>query len=513
MTLEEAQQRIRELESLVAVLTQQVDYLKRQIYGQKSERFEHPELFEGEAGKSPASSGNEPVPEEAAEGAGPREKGPKKHRPIRAERLRENLPVRGEVVIVPREVEADPEAWRKIGEEVAMQVEREPGYFYLRRIVRQKFVRVDQPFLPPVIAPAPATIVEGGFWGPGLIAEILANRYLDHLPYYRQEARYLRNEGVHLSRKTMSDYAERVAELAQPLVARMKAEILLGGYVRADETWVRYLDRMHPKGIARGFFWAYRGAGPDVIFDWRTSREHRHLADWLGYDYEGVLQSDGYEAYARWCREMVRRGKKVTRAACLAHIRRKFEAALEERPQTVAWILKIIRQLYGIEDPFREAPLDVEARARIRQGRSRRWIDLLERAFKYLLTTRILPKSRLGKALQYALAQWPAMRTYLDHGYVEIDTNLLENDIRPSAVGKKNWLFIGSPEAGRRSATLYSLLLSARNHGVDPRAYLRDVIEKLPGRSANDIDDLLPANWAAANRERCPLRVPPRRAA
>jgi hypothetical protein len=346
-----------------------------------------------------------------------------------------------------------------------------------------------------------------------LIAEILVDRYLDHLPYYRQEARYLRNDGVHLSRKTMSDCAEKVADVAEILVARMKEKMVQGFYLRADETWVRYLEPAHPKGSARGFFWAYRGADGDVIFDWRTSREHHHLADWLGYEFEGIVQSDGYEAYASYCREMVRRGKKVTRAACLAHIRRKFEAALEERPEVVAWILRIIQQLYDIEDPFRTAPLDVEARARVRQGRSRRWMDLLERAFKHLLTTRILPKSRLGKALHYALAQWPAMRTYLDHGYVEIDTNLLENDIRPSAVGKKNWLFIGSPEAGRRSAILYSLLISARNHGVDPKAYLRDVIEKLPGRSANDIDDLLPENWAAANRERCPLAVPPRRAA
>jgi hypothetical protein len=153
-----------------------------------------------------------------------------------------------------------------------------------------------------------------------------------------------------------------------------------------------------------------------------------------------------------------------------------------------------------IESPLREYKVDAAVRLRIRQNRSRPLIALLGKTFKRLITTRIRPKSGLGQALQYALGQWPAMQTFLEDGRVEIDNNATENDIRPSAVGKKNWLFVGSPEAGKRSAVMYTLLISARNHGVDPQAYLRDVIERLPVTRPCDLDALLPANWAAANR-------------
>jgi hypothetical protein len=194
------------------------------------------------------------------------------------------------------------------------------------------------------------------------------------------------------------------------------------------------------------------------------------------------------------------RDKTVLPAACLAHIRRKFENARAERPEVIDWILRIIARLYMIEKPLREYKVDAAVRLRVRQNRSRPPMNLLGKAFKRLITTRIRPKSGLGQALQYALGQWPAMQTFLEDGRVEIDNNDTENDIRPSAVGKKNWLFVGSPEAGKRSAVMYTLLISARNHGVDPQAYLQDVIERLPVTRPCDLDALLPANWAAANR-------------
>ena len=282
-----------------------------------------------------------------------------------------------------------------------------------------------------------------------------------------------------------------------------------------------------------GCFWAYRGVGKDVIFDWQTSRDHCLAGDWIGPDFEGVLLSDGYEAYSNYCKEQGRRGKNVRRAACLAHIRRKFEAAKDQRPELVAWVLRIIAQLYRIETPLREYQAGEEVRARVRERNSRPLIRLLGKAFKHLLTTsRILPKSSLGKALRYALAQWPHMGTYLEDGRVAIDNNDLEpersgdsqpqaarraskarqNDIRPSAVGKRNWLFVGSPEAGRRGAVFYSLIISARNHGADPQAYLRDVIERLPGTRLDERDQLLPGAWDEAHRDAHPAILAPRSA-
>jgi hypothetical protein len=311
----------------------------------------------------------------------------------------------------------------------------------------------------------------------------------------------------------MGDAAAKVADQCGLLVGRMKQGMLASRYVRADETFIRYLDRTIPGGSSNGYFWVYRGLTGDVIFDWQTSREHRHASEWLGPDYEGILQSDGYQAYENYCRVQRARDKTVLRAACLAHIRRKFENARAERPEVIDWILRIIARLYMIENPLREYKVDAAVRLRVRQNRSRPPMNLLGKAFKRLITTRIRPKSGLGQALQYALGQWPAMQTFLEDGRVEIDNNDTENDIRPSAVGKKNWLFVGSPEAGKRSAVMYTLLISARNHGVDPQAYLQDVIERLPVTRPCDLDALLPANWAAANRAAHPAIKSERRQA
>jgi hypothetical protein len=298
----------------------------------------------------------------------------------------------------------------------------------------------------------------------------------------------------------MGDAAAKVADQCGLLVGLMKQQMLESRYVRADETFIRYLDKLKSGGSSSGYFWVYRGLTGDVIFDWQTSREHHHASDWLGPDYEGILQSDGYQAYENYCRAQRMRRKKVIRASCLAHIRRKFEKARAERPEVIDWILRIIARLYMLEEPLRQYGADAAVRLRVRQNCSRPLIHLLGRVFKRLINTRIRPKSGLGQALQYALGQWPAMQTFLEDGRVEIDNNDTENDIRPSAVGKKNWLFVGSPDAGKRSAVMYTLLISARNHGVDPQAYLKDVIERLPGARPGELDALLPANWAAANR-------------
>lgn len=499
LTKEELLQEIKELKEQISILTQQVDWLKRQLFGRKSEQIDHPDLFpdlDQDPGKE-SSSDDAAGPEEQKSDAA--NKAPKGERKTREDRLPANLPERVETII-PEAVKANPEAWRQCGQEEKVQLEKEPGYFYLLRTIRPKFVPVDNPFVPPVTEPARPTMIEGGFWGPNLLAELLTNKYLYHLPFDRQRVLNKQRHSIDLSTSTMGDAVATVAGQCGLLVKRMKENMLESGYVRVDETFIRYLDKSIHKGSSTGYFWVYRDFTGNVIFDWRTGREHHHVSNWLGPDYEGVVQSDGYQAYENYCREQQSRGKEVVRASCLAHIRRKFENARAERPAIVDWILRIIARLYLIESSFREFGADVEVRQRVRQNRSRPLIALLGKAFQYLITTRIRPRSGLGRALQYALGQWPAMQTFLEDGRVEIDNNAVENDIRPSAVGKKNWLFIGSPDAGTRSAVMYTLLLSARNHGVDPQAYLRSVIETLPSTRPDDLDKLLPANWAATHR-------------
>ena len=330
---------------------------------------------------------------------------------------------------------------------------------------------------------------------------MLCNRYLYHLPYARQENLYKTRFGIELSRKTMSDGTGKVAGQLGILTRLMKEEMLQCGYIRADETEVRYLDRDAPGGSSRGRFWVYKAAGGDVLFDWQLSREHHHFTDWIGEDFEGVIGSDGYDAYSNYCRTQTLRGKTAERATCHARIRRKYEAALKEKPRVAGWFMKIYGRLYRIEATLRECRADRAAKERYRQRHSGPLLDLIDKANKHLLQkSKIRPKSRFGEAVRYALGQWEGAGTYLSHGQVEIDNNGIERDIRPSAVGKKNWLFIGSPEAGDRSAVFYSLLISARHHGVDPETYLRDILKRLPGCSTDPaaLRGLLPANWAAA---------------
>jgi len=499
--LSEDEKTIRELREQVLVLQQQLDWFKRQLFGRSSEQFEHPELF-GEPGSGkelPSGGADAPAEGDAAsEKTGGRNT---RKRPIRAGRLPDNLP-RVTEVVTPPEVLADPGRWKLLGEDERKWLEKEPGHFYLRVKVYQTYVPADAPSTgKAVTAPAPPTIIDSGFWGEGLLAEVLCNRYLYHLPYARQENLYKTRFGIELSRMTMSDGTGKVAGQLGILTRLMKEEMLQCGYIRADETEVRYLDRDAPGGSSRGRFWVYKAAGGDVLFDWQLSREHHHFTDWIGEDFEGVIGSDGYDAYSNYCRTQTLRGKTAERATCHAHIRRKYEAALKEKPRVAGWFMKIYGRLYRIEAALRECRADRAAKERYRQRHSGPLLDLIDKANKHLLQkSKIRPKSRFGEAVRYALGQWEGAGTYLSHGQVEIDNNGIERDIRPSAVGKKNWLFIGSPEAGDRSAVFYSLLISARHHGVDPETYLRDILKRLPGCSTDPaaLRGLLPANWAAA---------------
>lgn len=290
--VEELEERNRKLEEQVAILTQQVAWLKRQLFGRKGEKFDHPEFFsEDEMGKGESSGGADaPEEDDEASAAAERAEQRRKRRRTRRDRLPENLLVIVEEEI-PAMVQAEPERWRRTkAVETHTQLEKEPGYYYLREITRPKFVPVDDPAHPPVVAPAKPTMIEGGFWGAGLLAEILCNKYLYHLPFTRQHVREKQRHGVDLSVNTMCDAAKQVAAQCGIVLARMKQRMLAGGYVRADETYIRYLDATAEGGSSTGYYWAYRGER-DVIFDWHTSREHRHAADWLGPEFEGVLQS------------------------------------------------------------------------------------------------------------------------------------------------------------------------------------------------------------------------------
>lgn len=407
------------------------------------------------------------------------------------------LPVKETVEIIPEEVQADPAAFEKIGEERTFEVDVVPPQMFKREIVRPKYRRIAERAQPPVVAPAPARPVPGGYASAGLLAWIAIAKYADHLPLFRQEKMFAR-WGAPLPRQSMVEWVRIAADWTEPIYKQMAAGLLAGGYVQVDETPVKFIDPDEQPGTTRqGYLWVMSRPGDDVVFDWRLSRRHGELTTLLTEHYQGVLQSDAYEAYEAYARNH----PGVTWVACWAHARRVVFEAREEHPRIATALLRLIGRLYQRESQWDRDNLTAEQRAieRAKPEGLARTLKSLRRLAAWA-RERVLPRSQLGKACNYLLNQWEPLSAHVRHGHTRLDNNLVENAIRPSCIGKKNWLFIGHPDAGQRSAILYSLIVSCQRHGKDPLAYLRDVLTRLPAMTnQDDLSALTPANWSPAS--------------
>jgi transposase len=364
----------------------------------------------------------------------------------------------------------------RIGEEVSEQLGYEPGRFFRRRLVRPKYVRRADRDAAPIIAPLPARLQDRSLPAPGLLAHVLVSKYCDHLPLYRQERIYATRHGVNLSRQTLARWVELAADWLAPVYRQIKAGVLAGGYVQVDETPVAYLDPGRGQ-TGQGYLWTCAVPRGDVVFHWETSRAAECLGNLLPADFTGTVQCDGYAAYPAFARQ---HPKAITLAGCWAQVRRKFYEARAQSPKLGGWLLRQLQHLYQVEARLRETKAGPRLRAALRASHSRMIVERLQRAF-VRVQPRVLPQSLLGQALSYALGQWSTLTVYLDDGRVEIDNNLVENALRPTALGKKNWLFIGDAGAGDRSAILYTVIESCRRRGLDPYAYLKGVLTRLPG--------------------------------
>jgi transposase len=425
----------------------------------------------------------------------------------------ENLPIE-RVVILPEEVKANPEAFRQIDEVVTKELDFEPAKFLMRHYVRPKFVRKEPsivnnlataPAIDPkevLIAPMPARLVEKGMPGVGLLIHILLSRFADHLPFYRLEKIFLERYSVPISRQTMVDWIEQLSFWFAPIYEEMKRGLLRGSYLQIDETVIRYLDREEPGRSCQGYFWVYSRPGGDVLFDWKTTRSHLAPLEFLK-GFSGKIQTDGYGGYETLvnARSKERGQSDLLHFACWAHARREFIEA-KDHDRRVLWVLRQIASLYEVEKRLRQAKAGPKLRQAVRAAQSKMVLARLHKALQSL-ARRMLPAGSVGKAVNYALNRWEDLCRYADHGEVEIDNNLCENAIRPTAIGKKNFLFIGHPEAGARSAMVYSILGSCRRHGVNPAKYLLDVLNRLPDLKQKDIASLTPEAWAKAHPEAC----------
>jgi transposase len=476
------------LKAELANLQAQVAWFQRQMFGVRSEKLPVDAPAQAKLGlpeTPPAERTTQTVTYERRTPA--REK-----RPIPAE-VFANLPVTETIEIVPDQVKADRAAFEQISEERTFEVDIIGPKLVKREIVRPKFRRKADRECAPVIAPALPRVVAGGYASAGLIAYIVISKYQHHLPLYRIEAMSAQ-WGAPLSRKTMVDWVRIAADWAEPIYKLMHAEVLRSQYVQCDETPVKFIDP-DAKGHAalQGYLWVVSSPGGDVVFDWRLSRRHGELTKLLTDDYVGLLQSDGYEAYDAYADKH----DGVVRLGCWAHARRKFFEAQPDHPRVAKAALRMIKRMYQRERAWDEQNLEPSQRLieRVKPDGLARTMASLKRLALWA-RQRVLPKSTLGKACDYLLGQWESLVTHLRFGQSRLDNNLVENAIRPSCIGKKNWLFIGHPDAGQRSAIIYSLIVSCQRHDKDPLAYLKDLLSRLP-RMTNQDDwrPLLPVNW------------------
>ena len=377
----------------------------------------------------------------------------------------------------------------KIGEEVTEELEFVPATLIRHRLVRPKYARSCQCEATGVtIAPLPPRLIPQSKLGLGLAVHIMLTRYDDHLSFYRLEQQFWERHQVVVPRQQMVQWVERIAEWLRPIYDAMWQTMLATGYLQVDETPVRVLDPDVKGKCARGYLWFYAVPGGDVLLEFDRHRSLAPVRTRL-QTFVGTIQTDAYEVY----QALARQEDGIERIGCLAHSRRRFYVALRESLPQALWFINQIRALYRIEDDARH--LDPVARHAFRheQKAPAIWAEVHARAIE--LRPQFLPKSTMGKALTYFLDEYDALIGYLRDGRFEIDNNLVENDIRPTAVGRKRWLFIGHPDAGWRSAVAYTILVSCRRRHINPEAYLTDVLRRLPALKITEISSLLPVNW------------------
>jgi len=409
----------------------------------------------------------------------------KKNHPGRT-KLPEHLE-RREFILEPLE---KAEGCKKIGDEVTEELEYEPGKLFVNRYVRPKYVMADNSAIiiaPMIDRPLPKAIV-----GAGLLAQIIIDKYVDHLPLYRQEQRFKR-EGVEISYSTLSDWIKNGCALLDPLGEALKKIVISSDYLHADETPLKVLDK-NKKGtsagsVHRGFYWVYHNSIDSLVwFDYREGRGREGPNEILK-DFSGYLQTDGYNVY-----DIFKENKDITVLHCMAHARRKFFEAKGNNRAVAEYALEQIGLLYAIERKAKEQKLTADEIFDLRQAEA---VPILESLGKWMKETYVasLPKSTIGKALGYSIQRWPELMIYASDGKLSIDNNPVENSIRPVAIGRKNYLFAGSHEAAQRSAMLYSFLGTCKLNGINPFIWLQDVLRRISNHPINKIAELLPQNW------------------
>lgn len=480
----------QELVVTVLKLKHELDQLKRLVFGSRHERF-----IPSEPQEQLALGLNLPEVEQGVVSVQTIEYTRTKAQPARKEgnggrmKLPADLP-REQIIIEPKE---DVTGFKKIGEEVTEELEYSPGKFFVRQFIRPKYARPnhveeDQPGV--VIGSLPARIIEKGIAGPGLLAQVMVDKYVDHLPLFRQNERFKRI-GINFPASTMSDMVTQSCHELEVLYETHRDLVLSSGYLEGDETTIKVLDKDKKGKTHLGYYWVYRAPLENlVLFDYRPGRGGAGPKELLK-DFKGYLQTDGYDVYDYFGNQ-----EGITLVGCMAHARRKFHEALLNDKQRAEHVLTLMQKLYDIERRAKAAGFTHEQRYELRQQESVPVLTQLESWMKELYgTVNALPESSFGKSIAYCLRRWDKLCLYTTDGKLQIDNNLVENSIRPVAIGRKNYLFAGSHQAAQRAAMLYTLFGTCKINNINPYDWLKDVFTRLPTHPINKIVELLPHRW------------------
>lgn len=474
----------------IVYLKHQLSELQRMIYGTRSERFVTnvaPGQFTLEFGedgpeKQQEQEQTEDISYTRKKGIGKQDKGHGR------DVLPAHLP-RKEEIIEPDNI---PDGSVKIGEEITERLEYTTGKVWVLRTIRTKYALPKNQGV--VIAPMPEQVFPKCKAGLSLIVYILVSKFVDHMPLYRIIQQFKR-EKVELSESTMGDWTRQSIDLLAILHERLRELLRSSEYLQGDESPIPVLTEDKPGATHKGYLWAFHAPLIRlVLFDYHKGRDQGGPREMLE-DYTGSLQTDGYTVYDYYERE-----RSVYLLACMAHARRRFEHAKDQDKKRSEEMMQMFGSLYHIEQIARDQAMGFERRKKLRQEKSLPILQEMEKWMKENLQ-QVLPKSAIGEAITYTLGQWKWLLRYLEDGKYEIDNNLIENTIRPIALGRKNYLFAGSHEAAQRTAIIYSFLGSCKLNGINPTQWLTDVLTRIQYTKPSQLDELLPNNWKASHSE------------
>lgn len=490
-----SQSELKSREERVVQLELQLKHLKQKLFGTgKSEKVDpaQRELMLGQIEQLEKELEAIKVPSH--------ERKKRKALPSQDERY-EHLPIEDEKEIIPEEVKANPDAYERTGaSEDTFELDYHAPYFFRRRLIRPKYRLKSNRAKPLVIAPAPVRVVSG-LASAGLLALIMVQKFLDHLPLARQ-AKIFKRHGCKLSVKSMVRWVEKVSIWIEPIYDQMLWELLQGNYLQVDESPVTFCDPdQGVKKSKKGYFCVTSRPDDHIVFTWSKTRSYEDVTKHL-IGFKGLLQSDGYSCYEKFAQN----NTAVELLGCMAHCRRYFVEAQPYNARECKIVIKLMQRLYHVEKLIRESETKLcdEQISQLRKNYSSNTLKRLRRVLE-IIQVRNLPQQPVRKAANYAVNQWDSLVGYVDHGQTQIDNNLAENAIRPTAIGKKNWMFIGHPNAGARAAKIYSILISCERAGINPQQYLKMLLSKdLSKLSKKETSQLTPKAYAqslATNQE------------